>query len=65
MPVSQIAGRPSLPVIRRLGLFEWPVERVTEQRDKDRIEGSLRILRILGVVFAIFLAAAVSALVTH
>ena len=65
VPVSQIAGRPALPVIRRLGLFEWPVERVTEQRDKDRIEGSLRILRILGVVFAIFLAAAVSALVTH
>jgi hypothetical protein len=35
------------------------------EQEVDRIEGSLRVLRLLGVVFAIFLAAAISALVIH
>lgn len=66
MPVSEIASRaPPLLVVRRLLFLEWPVERVTNQEEVDRIEVSLRVLRILGVVFAIFLAAAVSALVIH
>jgi hypothetical protein len=64
--VSETAGRmPPPPVVRRLLFFEWPVERVTNQREVEHIEKLLRVLRILGVVFAIFLGAAVSALIVH
>ena len=66
MPISEIAGRtPSSPMVRRLLFFNWPAQRITDQQEVDRIENSLRVLRVLGVVFAIFLAAAVSALVVH
>jgi hypothetical protein len=66
MALSGIAsGTPPPPVVRRLLFFEWPVERVTEQQEIDRIEKSLRVLRTLGLVFAVFLAAAVSALFIH
>jgi hypothetical protein len=64
--ISASSGRiPPPPVVRRAALFEWPVEQITDQREIDRIENWLRFLRILGVVFAIFLAAAVSALIGH
>lgn len=41
------------------------MEQISDQKEIDRIENWLRALRILGVVFAIFLAAAVSALIIH
>jgi hypothetical protein len=64
IPISEIARRTSpLPIVRRLMFFQWPVERITNEREVDRVESSLRFLRLLGVVFAIFLAAAISALV--
>jgi hypothetical protein len=61
--VSSIPFPP--PLVRRLLFIEWPVEQVTDRKEIARIENSLRLLRILGVVFAIFLAAAVSAMVIH
>jgi hypothetical protein len=64
--LSKIANATTAPIlVRRLIFFNVPVERVTEQGEIDRIESILRLLRILGVVFAVFLAAAVSSLVNH
>jgi hypothetical protein len=66
MDLSRIASETPPPLlVRRVLLFKWPVERVTEQQKIDRIENSLHVLRILGVVFTIFLAAAVSSLFIH
>ena len=64
--ISEMTSRvPPPPVVRRLFFFEWPIERITKQQEIDRIENLLVVLRVLGVVFAIFLAAAVSALIAH
>jgi hypothetical protein len=64
VPVADLASTtPFPPVVRRLLFFKWPVEQATSRQELDRIENSLRALRILGLIFAIFLAAAVSALV--
>src|SRR5262249_21632205 len=64
VPISAAAGAASyFPIIRRLRFFEWPIVEVNNPGEVDRIDASLRVLRILGCVFAIFLAAAVSALV--
>jgi hypothetical protein len=69
IPLSQMARKtrrgPAPLTIRRLLFLEWPIERITKPKDVERIENSLRVLRILGVVFALFLAAAVSALIIH
>jgi hypothetical protein len=69
MPLSNMTSRPRRAptplTIRRLLFFEWPIERITNPKDIDRVENSLRVLRIFGVVFAVFLAAAVSALIIH
>jgi hypothetical protein len=64
--ISQNASgnSPSL-LIRRLLFFDWPVERVTAQQEIERVERAPRVLRLLGVVYAAFLAAAVSALFIH
>ena len=48
--------------VRRLRIFEWRVEPVISDTEIDRIENWLLVLRILGVVFAVFLAAAFRAL---
>ena len=52
----------SLTRVRRLRIFEWRVEPVISDTEIDRIENWLLVLRILGVVFAVFLAAAFGAL---
>jgi hypothetical protein len=66
IPVSKIGEMtPTPPLVRRLFFFQWPVERVVDRRELDRIDNSLLILRLLGVVFAVFLAAAISALVVR
>jgi hypothetical protein len=63
IPVSEAANRtPPAPIVRRLRMFEWPVEPVTSDAEKDRIENWLLWLRLLGVVFTVFLAAAIGAL---
>jgi hypothetical protein len=64
IPISEATNRTApVSIVRRVLVFRWPVERITDERKIARIEQSLLVLRIFGVVFAIFLAAAVSAIV--
>jgi hypothetical protein len=63
IPLSAVTNGASAPKVRRLLFFEWPVERITSEGEIEIIENTLGILRILGLVFAIFLAAAVSSLI--
>lgn len=66
IPSSEAVAR-AIPPRRlpRLRIFEWPVEPVTSNAEIDRIENWLLVLRIFGVIFAIFLAAAIGALVVR
>lgn len=57
------AGRPG--VFAHQAYFWCYFEEVTDKTERRRIERALRILRLLGVIYTIFLAAAVSALIVH
>lgn len=66
MSLSQMPGMtPPPPTVRRMFFFEWPVEQVTSRQEINRIETWLRVLRLAGVVFAVFLPAVISALEVH
>jgi hypothetical protein len=52
-------------VLKHPVYFWHYIEEVTDKSEHDRIEHSLLVLRLLGLVYTIFLAAAVSALIAH
>lgn len=51
--------------VRRLFIFKWPVEPVTDPKINNWVGILLWVLRILGLIYAIFLAAAISAMIVH
>jgi hypothetical protein len=66
IPASETAGQSSdIPKVRRALFFDVPVKPILDEKEKARIEKLLLILRLLGVVFTVFLAAAIGALVVH
>ncbi|MFY9993195.1 MAG: hypothetical protein WAL40_19560, partial [Rhodoplanes sp.] len=66
IPISEVANRtPPPPFVRRALFFQFPVEPVADEAEIARVNRLLLILRLLGVVFTIFLAAAIGALVVH
>lgn len=62
IPLSKI-GKDTQDMTRFM-IFHWKVDPVSE-KDKDYIENWLLVLRLLGVVFTVFLAAAISQLIVH
>ncbi|MFZ1885490.1 MAG: hypothetical protein WAU53_18305 [Rhodoplanes sp.] len=66
IPISEVANRtPPPPFVRRALFFQLPVEPVVDEAEIARVNRLLLILRLLGVVFTVFLAAAIGALVVH
>lgn len=63
IPESAIVSGAPPSLIRRLFFVDWRVVQVVEDDEIAKIEKYLLVLRLLGLVYAIFLAAAVSALV--
>ena len=53
------------PAIRRLLFIKLSVVPVTDQVELARIERTLNFLRIIGMIYAVFLAAAISSLFVH
>jgi hypothetical protein len=66
IPISEVANRTPPPrFVRRALFFHFPVEPVVDEAEIARVNRLLLILRLLGVVFTVFLAAAIGALVVH
>lgn len=63
VPLSPAPGAHYPRTVRRLFFVDWPVAPIVDKTEEAGIEKWLLVLRLLGLVFAIFLAAAVSALV--